>query len=86
MTMASQHPWNVPVGPGENGAHFGHYKNGPDTSRPAYALVRLSFNPAGGSYLFEPGDRVDEILPADVLVACVKNGEVTYEKPGTVRE
>ena len=65
----------------EPGAHFGHYEQLPDMSRPAYATVRLSFNPAGSPYVFEPGDRVDEILPADLLATCIRNGEVSYDKP-----
>jgi len=52
----------------------------PDSSKPAFALVRLTFNPPGARHVFEPGDRVDEILPADVLAACVKNGEASYTK------
>lgn len=76
---ASQHPWQVdPASPAP-----GHYGQAPDRSRPAFAVVDgLSFHPAGANqYRFAVGDRVDEILPADVLAGAVARGEVTYDEP-----
>jgi hypothetical protein len=79
---ARQHPWNAGYEQAalEGSAHFGHYKNAPDTSKPAFALVRLSFNPAGARHVFEPGERVEAVLPADVLAAVIANGEATYDE------
>ena len=74
-----KHGWNDPRQEGLPG----HYTNEPDTSRKAHALVRLTFNPAGASYVFEPGDELQDILPADVLAACIANGEAAWEGPGS---
>lgn len=73
-------PWTVRSGH-EPGAHFGGYVQASDPSRPVYATTRLSFNPAGAKFVFEPGDRLEEILPADVLAACISNGEASYDAP-----
>jgi hypothetical protein len=76
LTNLNRHPWNdVPLQ-----ALPGHYANEPDTRRPAYAVATLSFNPSGHKFVFKPGDRVDEILPADVLANLIRAGEATYDK------
>ncbi len=69
-------PWTSPHG------EPGHYSEVPDESRPAFCLVDgLSFNPSGHSFRFGIGDRLEHILPADVLAACVKDGRASYTAP-----
>lgn len=55
-----------------------HWRSETDTSRPVYALTRLSFFPHGRSFEFAVGDRLEENLPADVLKACIARGEAAY--------
>ncbi len=45
--------------------------------KPAYAVVQLSH--LGKPHY--PGDRIDEIIPDDVIAGCVERGEATYTKP-----
>ena len=76
-----QHGWNVrpPQDEGSGGDHY--FNSVPDTSRKAYAVCRLTFFPAGSKYFFEPGDEVQDILPADVLAQNIRDGNVSYTKP-----
>ncbi len=59
----------------------GFYLERPDNSRKAYATVPLSFHPTGIGHRFAVGDELQEILPADVLAACIERGEASYDKP-----
>jgi hypothetical protein len=52
---------------------------------PVYALVRLSWHPHTLGYQFEPGDRIDGILPAVLVKTCVENGSATLNKPEVTR-
>ena len=61
--------------------HGRHWRSETDTSRPVFAVTGLSFYPPGRSFNFAPGDRVEEVLPGDVLRACIERGEASYEKP-----
>lgn len=45
--------------------------------KPAYAVVQLSH--LGKTHF--PGDRIDEIIPEDIVEACVRRGEASYTKP-----
>ena len=47
---------------------------------PAYALTPLSYHPHTSGYDFATGDRVDGILPAPVLAACIARGDATRDK------
>ena len=62
---------------GENG---GFYLYEPDRSRKAYATVALSFHEFGAAHQFKVGGEVQDVLPADVLAACLERGEVSYTK------
>ncbi len=59
----------------------GFYLYEPDTSRKAYAVVPLSFRPFGAAHHFKVGDELQDVLPADVLAACLERGEASYTNP-----
>ena len=65
--------------------------------RPVYALRRLRFTagaivPPSMSVedamrlenvpVFEPGDELQDHVPADILAACVQDGRAGYDNPG----
>jgi hypothetical protein len=52
---------------------------------PVYALVRLSWHPHTLGYQFEPGDRIDGIMPAVLVKTCLANGSATLDKPEVIR-
>ena len=67
--------------PAEHVAAAAHYFEPPDPSRKAWAVVSLSFRPHTSGFTFEPGDEVQDVLPADVVRAAVERGEISYEEP-----
>ena len=71
-------PWNVLPPRGEPIDR--HYEQAP-ASRTAYAACHLSFNPQGARFHFWPGDLVSDVLPGDVVEACLMDGRATTERP-----
>lgn len=81
MAPKPEQPW---TSPGRIEGVPGHYDTPADLSRKAYAAVEgLTFNPANRAHwrTFNIGDEVQDVLPADVLAACLRNGDVTLEPP-----
>jgi hypothetical protein len=64
------------------------YATAPDPSRKAWATTELSFNPTASGYRWQAGERLstpggealEEVMPADVLKACVERGDVTFDE------
>ncbi len=81
--MPPNHSWNVAPSIDESSAHFGFYEHEPDRTQKAYCMVDgLSFGPTAGSRrVFAVGDEVQDILPSDVLAACLRDGRASYIKP-----
>jgi hypothetical protein len=50
--------------------------------KPAYAVVQLSH--LGKPHY--PGDRIDEIIPDEIVAGCVERGEATFTKPKATRD
>jgi hypothetical protein len=53
----------------------------PSGVTPAYALMRLSYHPHTAGVTLEIGDRIDGVLPAPIVAACIANKQASLTQP-----
>ena len=76
------HPWQT----SPHAPLPGHYAQEPDTVPAGVfsSIDGLRFTPSGHRFVFNRGDRVEHILPKDVLEACIADGQVSLRRAGGV--